>query len=144
MLFTQNRDQLRSFYCQAWGKYRTNKNLQSMEQLIGDVVSLHPEYHTLLENEDKALQKDFLPEFGESNPFLHMSMHLAIREQLSSGQPAGIVKIHQTLLARHTDPHHVEHLMMECLASALWSAQKEGTPPNDADYLSCLKRHINQ
>ncbi len=144
MLFTQDRNQLRRFYCQAWKKYRSKKVLQPLEQQIADIVSLHPEYHLLLENEGMALEKDFLPELGESNPFLHLSMHLAIREQLNSGQPAGVSEIYQTLLAKHNDPHHVEHRMMECLASALWKAQQEGMPPDDSLYLECIKNIKNQ
>ena len=139
MLFTQDRNQLRRFYCQAWKKYRGNEALQPLEQQIATVVSLHPEYHMLLENEEMALEKDFLPELGESNPFLHLSMHLAIRDQLNSGQPAGITEIHQTLLVKHGDPHDVEHRMMECLVNALWKAQQENASPDDGAYLECLK-----
>ncbi len=139
MLFTQDRNQLRRFYCQAWKKYRSNEALQPLEQQIGSIVSLHPEYHLLLENEEMALEKDFLAELGESNPFLHLSMHLAIREQLDSRQPAGINGIYQALMAKHNDAHHVEHRMMECLANVLWKAQKEGAAPDDKTYLDCLK-----
>ncbi len=139
MLFAQDRNQMRRFYCQAWKKHRNNEPLQPLEQQISTVISLHPEYHALLENEEAALEKDFFPELGESNPFLHLSMHLAIRDQLNSDLPAGITEIYQALLNKHNDLHDVEHRMMECLINALWKVQKEGAPFNDSAYLRCLK-----
>ncbi len=143
MLFTDDRSQLRRFFCQAWQKYRCKETVQPLEKQIGEIVAIHPEYQTLLENEALSLEMDCLPELGESNPFLHLSMHLAIREQLNSGQPAGIVKIYRTLLATLGDPHEVEHRMMECLAKSLWQAQHEGTAPDESGYMRCLKTIVN-
>ncbi len=139
MLFTQDRDQLRRFFCEAWNRYRSNAPLQPLEQMIGEIISLHPEYHPLLENEKKALASEFHPGQEEGNPFLHLALHLVILEQLGNDQPAGICDIRNKLLARYGDPHQVEHRMMECLANMLWRAQREGSPSDQLLYLDNLK-----
>lgn len=140
MLFGQNRDELRRFYVQAWRKYREQSPLQPLEALVCEVIALHPEYHAMLENEEQALAREFSPEGGQSNPFLHMGMHIAIREQLSTNRPAGIAAAHEQLLKKHRDQHEVEHRMMECLGQAMWEAQRSGLPPDEGAYLDCLTR----
>jgi len=139
MLFSNNRDELRRFYIDSWRKYRDKEPLQPLEAMVAEVIALHPEYHGLLEKEE-ALDRDFLPEAGQTNPFLHMGMHLAIREQLSTQRPSGIGTVHEELLKRLGDPHEVEHRMLECLGEAMWEAQRSGTPPDEARYLECLKK----
>jgi Domain of unknown function (DUF1841). len=140
MLFGNDRTALRRFYLEAWRKQRENAALEPLERLVAEVVSEHPEYHALLEG-DEALVQDYSPEMGQSNPFLHMGMHLAIREQLGSDRPAGIVTAYRALLLRLGDAHRVEHHMMECLGQSLWEAQRAGRAPDEAAYLACLQRH---
>lgn len=139
MLFGNDRAALRRFYLEAWRKLRENETLEPLERQVAEVVSEHPEYHALLEN-DATLTQDYTPEMGQSNPFLHLGMHLAIREQLGSDRPAGIVTAYRTLLLRLGDAHTVEHHMMECLGQALWEAQRAGRAPDEAAYLMCLQR----
>jgi hypothetical protein len=113
--------------------------LDPLQMQIVSVIEQHPEYHRLLENPEQALGKDYLPELGETNPFLHMGMHLGIREQIDTDRPAGIRMLHQRLLEQHGDAHELEHKMMECLAEMIWQAQKTGTAPDETHYLDCLK-----
>jgi hypothetical protein len=140
MLFGQNRDQLRRFYVEAWRKYRRKEFLQPLEAMIAEVVALHPEYQPLLEDEEKAVAQEFSPESGQGNPFMHMGMHLGLREQLSTDRPPGIKSIHEALSKRTGDIHEAEHKMIECLGQAMWEAQQNGTPPDEAKYLECLRR----
>jgi hypothetical protein len=138
-MFGTDRTALRRFYLEAWRKLRANEALEPLQRQIAEVVSEHPEYHALLEGED-VLAQDYTPEMGQSNPFLHMGMHLAIREQLGSDRPAGIVTAYRALLLRLGDAHAVEHHMMECLGQALWEAQRAGRAPDEAAYLACLRQ----
>ena len=140
MFFGQNRDELRRFYVEAWHKYREKLPLQPLESLISEVIELHPEYHAMLEDDEQALAQEFSADAGQSNPFLHMGMHIAIREQLSTNRPAGITAAYDKLLKKQALPHDVEHQMMECLGQAIWVAQRNGTPPDEDAYLECLKR----
>ena len=94
----------------------------------------------LLSDGENALDKDFLPEMGDSNPFMHMGMHIAIREQLSTDRPAGINTAHKKLLLRLQDPHEVEHQIMECLGRALWESSQNNTAPDEAQYLLCVQK----
>jgi hypothetical protein len=127
-------------YLNAWQKHQTGALLQPLEAMIAEVVVMHPEYHALLEKDENALDKDFLPELGESNPFMHMGMHIAIREQLGTDRPAGIGIVYKKLLLRLQDAHEVEHQMMECLGQTLWEAQRNNTAPDEAQYLLCVQR----
>ena len=140
MFYSQNRDNLRRAYCAAWDKQTRGMPLSALEQQLVAVIALHPEYHALLAAADDALARDFPPEAGATNPFLHMGMHLAIREQLATDRPAGCVAAWRALLARVQDAHAVEHQMMECLGEALWRAQRDNRPPDEARYLECLQR----
>lgn len=126
-------------YMEAWRKHQARQPLTPLEAMIAEMVAMHPEYHALLEKGEAALEQDFLPELGESNPFLHMGMHIGIREQLSTDRPVGIRDIHRQLLARLKDLHAVEHEMMECLGRVLWEAQRAGVAPDDSLYLQCLQ-----
>jgi hypothetical protein len=139
MLFGQDRDQLRSYYCKAWKAHSEGMALDPLQKQIVTVIAQHPEYQSLLENPEQALGKDYLPEAGETNPFLHMGMHLGIREQIDTDRPPGIRMLYQHLLEQHGDAHELEHKMMECLAEMVWQSQKTGALPDEAHYLERLK-----
>ena len=137
----QSRDQLRRMYVEAWRKHRERLPLEPVEAQIADVVALHPEYHALLSDTERSLQQDYTPERGESNPFLHMGIHLAIREQVSTDRPAGIRAAHQEL-AKRCGEHEAEHLIGECLGRALWEAQRAGREPDEQAYLESVRRQL--
>ena len=140
MFFGQNREQLRQFFIDTWHKYQAQLPLESLEQIVAGVIAQHPEYHVFLEKTGTALGRDYLPELDETNPFLHMGMHIALSEQLASNRPAGITELYQRLVAKHHDSHEVEHRMAECLGEALWRAQRDGKEPDEQAYLECLQR----
>lgn len=135
----QSREQLRQMYIDAWRKQRAGQLMEPLEAQIAAVVALHPEYQTMLEQPDASLDRSWTPEGGESNPFLHMGLHLAIRDQVATDRPAGIRQVFQTLCERLASPHEAEHRLLDCLAEALWSAQRAGTPPDEQAYLQRIK-----
>ena len=121
----------------TWRKYRAGEPLAGIENLALDLILLHPEYHALLDKPAKYADKDYT---DEGNPFLHMSLHLALEEQLSIDQPPGITARFHALVARHGDRHDALHQAIECLAGIMWRAQRDGLPPDAAAYLECLRR----
>jgi len=135
----QNRDELRLFYLEAWRKYRERLPMEPLEAQIADVIALHPEYQAALENAD-ALDKDYTPESGQSNPFLHMGLHLAIREQVSTDRPQGIRVAFDAAVKKFGSPHDAEHQLIECLAEALWDAQRSGRAPDEMAYLERVRK----
>ncbi|HEX6828858.1 MAG TPA: DUF1841 family protein, partial [Burkholderiales bacterium] len=132
------RDQARQFFFDAWGKYRSQQPLSDLEKLALDVILEHPEYHRVLDDPERHRDRDWTPEMGETNPFLHLSMHLAIREQISVDQPQGIRARFERLCAKTGSEHDALHLTMECLGEMLWQAQRHGTAPDAAVYFACL------
>jgi hypothetical protein len=136
----QGRSSLRLVYFEAWRKHREALPVEPLEHQVIGVVELHPEYHAMLEREPDDIERDYTPEQGQSNPFLHMGMHLALREQVGTDRPAGIRAIHAALAQRLGDLHEAEHRMIECLGEALWNAQRAGTAPDEAAYLAALRR----
>lgn len=138
MLFTQDRTRMRQMFFSAWNKHLQNKPLEPMEKQVVSLLEDHPEYHALVENPD-AIDKDFTPEHGELNPFLHLSLHLALREQVGTDRPKGIAPLTRSLLLKHGDGHTVEHLMIECLGEFLWDAQRAQREPDELAYLERLK-----
>jgi len=143
-MFGQDRNQLRQMYFDAWRKQQGGELMQPLEAMIAEVIVLHPEYHALLEQGEDALDKDFLPEMGETNPFMHMGMHIAIREQLATDRPDGIALAHKKLLLRLQDVHEVEHQIMECLGESLWEAQRNNHAPDESQYLQCVQQRANK
>ncbi len=113
--------------------------MEPMEKAIAAIIQQHPEYHSTLEQEEQALDKDYLPEAGESNPFLHMSMHLGLQEQVSVDRPPGITAAYKELIMASGDVHTAEHMMMKCLAQMIWEAQQENRAPDEHAYLECVR-----
>jgi hypothetical protein len=136
----QGRDRLRGMYIEAWRKHRESRPLEPLEDQIVRVLEDHAEYHAVVESGADALDRDFAPEGGQANPFLHMGLHLAIREQVATNRPAGIAAVHADLSRRLGDRHEAEHRMIECLGEALWRSQRTGLPPDEAAYLEALRR----
>ncbi len=140
-MFGNDRTALRTQYATAWRKARDQQALTPLESALVTLIGEHPEYHALLETPAVELaQAEFRPEDGGENPFLHMGMHLALREQVGTDRPAGIRRLHRRLAARHGSAHAAEHLMMGCLGQVLWEAQQSRLSPDEARYLDCLRR----
>lgn len=135
----QNREQLRRMYTEAWRKYTARQPLEPLEAQLAALIAEHPEYIPLLESGPQALSADYTPEGGRENPFLHMSLHLAIREQVATDRPPGIAQIHQALSKRLGDRHAAEHAMLERLGEILWEAQRAGRAPDEQRYLERLR-----
>ncbi|HVC28316.1 MAG TPA: DUF1841 family protein [Gammaproteobacteria bacterium] len=137
-----SRTDIRRTFVEVWRKQQANEPLSALEDIIIDIIRRHPEYQQLLEQSHKYLDKDWRPEGGETNPFLHMGLHIAIREQLSIDRPAGVKTAYAALLKKTGDPHAAEHLMLECLAETLWHGQRDGRLPDDQAYLTCLNSRV--
>jgi hypothetical protein len=135
----QNREQLRQMYLDAWRKYTANQPLEPLQAQLAAVIAEHPEYIPLLESGPQALGTEYTPEAGQENPFLHMGLHLAIREQVATNRPPGIAQIHQALSQRLGDLHAAEHSMLEALGETLWESQRSGRPPDEQRYLERLR-----
>jgi hypothetical protein len=134
-MFNPSRDEVRELFFRAWKSYRDGVPLAGMEALALDVVLQHPEYHDALSDPQRTRDKDY---FDESNPFLHMSLHMALEEQLSIDQPPGIALRFQALLSKFQDRHEALHQALECLAETVWRAQRERAAPDATAYLECL------
>ena len=138
-MFGSNRNELRQVYLSCWQLKKNNLPMDPMQEVVANIVELHPEYHQLLEDQE-SVDRDFSAEMGETNPFLHMSMHIALHEQISTNRPEGINDCYQKLCLLHGGAHDAEHQMMECLGDALWNAQRNQTAPDETEYLDCLKK----
>ena len=143
MFYSNNRQELREQFKLAWNKKQTGAALSPIEAIIASVVEAHPEYHQFLNLKDDALDQDFFPEQGQTNPFLHMGLHIALIEQIRADRPIGIKTLYQSLTTLLQDPHEAEHQMIECLAESIWQAQRDGKMPNEAKYMECLQ-HLAQ
>ena len=144
MIFSQDRAQIRQQYLKVWDKANRRLKLEPLEELIADVIRDHPEYHPLLSNKDAAIESEFYPEHGTENPFLHMGMHIALREQVATDRPSGIADLTRKLLLRYRDSHEMEHQMMEPLGKILWQAQRDNAEPDQKEYMELLQALIKQ
>ena len=134
-MFDPTREQVRDTFYEAWRKYRAGEPVVGIETLALEVILAHPEYHDALSHPERTREKEYR---DESNPFLHMSLHVALEEQLSIDQPPGIAARFRKLLEGRGDRHEALHQALECLAETVWRAQRHGTAPDAAAYLDCL------
>ena len=140
---TQTRDQLRQTYADAWRKHLADSPLTALESLIADVIGAHPEYQAIMSDANSALA--FEPDVlgGNENPFLHMGLHLAVREQLTVDRPPGIRDLLRQLQAHYGDAHRAEHALMEALGEELWTAQRDGRAPDERQYLALARNRLS-
>ena len=134
------REQLRQSYADAWRKRLARSPLTPLESMIADVIELHPEYQAFLQDTQAILAFESAAASAAENPFLHMGLHLAVREQVSIDRPPGIRELQRSLESRLGDLHNAEHALMEALAETLWEAQRTGRPPDEGHYLELARR----
>ena len=142
MFDSQTRDQLRQAYSDAWRKHVAGSPLTPLEAMLTDVIGVHPEYHALLVDSDAALAFEPGTAPVAQNPFLHLGLHMAVREQIAIDRPPGVRDLQRRLQARCGDLHGAEHVLMEALAETLWEAQAAGRPPDEGRYLSLARERL--
>jgi hypothetical protein len=138
MIFGTDRNELRQMYVDAWRKRRDGEPMSPLESQIAQVILDHPEYQPMMTAD--SIEESFTPEGGKTNPFLHMGLHLALREQVATDRPQGIARVFASLQAKTGDRHTAEHQALDCLAEALWVAQNNNTAPDEQSYLESLRR----
>lgn len=141
-MFNPSRAEVRKFFFDAWSKYRAKAPLEGLERTAIDIMLQHPEYHGVLDDPERHADSEFPPEGGATNPFLHMSLHLAVAEQLSIDQPRGIASAFRDLAAHKGSEHDALHAVVECLGETVWRAQRERAAPDEAAYLECIRRAV--
>ncbi len=142
-LYGNDRGSLRQVFFTTWDKYKLSQPLQGIEPLLIDIILLHPEYHPILDDPDAHFDRDYPPEHGTENPFLHLSLHMTIEEQLSMDNPTGIRQHFNTLQQSH-DRHDALHILLECLAEAVWKAQRHETADLEKEYLACVTEQVKK
>lgn len=139
-MFNPSSEDVRRFFCSLWRRHREGLPLTPLETMAVELVLAHPEYHDDLADEEAAVAAEYPVSAGRTNPFLHLSMHLAIAEQLSIDQPPGLQAAHRRLSHRLGSAHEADHAVMECLGETVWRAQRENTAPDGQAYLECVER----
>lgn len=138
-MFTPSQHDVRRFFCETFRKQRANEILTPLEAIARDWIIQHPEYAIAMSDVEAALAADYSVESAQANPFLHLSMHLSIAEQISIDQPPGI-RAAFTSLAQRIGEHDAHHQVMECLGEMIWTSQRNNTPPDGAAYIECVRR----
>lgn len=139
MFYGSNIEDTRQVFYKSWDKYRQKQALLPLEQQVVAVILDHPEYHALFDQKEPQLEQPYFPELGQTNPFLHLGLHLAVREQITTNRPTGIADVYQRLLKKYNDRLVVEHLLIENLAECLWLAQRQQNLPDEQQYLQLLQ-----
>jgi hypothetical protein len=142
-MISGDRNQLRQVFFKTWKKHQAGDAMEPLEKMIASVIAQHPEYHAMLSDTERSLTQEFHPEGGESNPFLHMGMHISLLEQISTDRPVGISERYQRLCQRLGEAHEAEHQLMECLGQILWEAQSGNGMPDEQAYLDCIETLLN-
>jgi len=139
-MFAPTRDEARRFLFDAWRKHRAGLPASPLERQAAGLIAIHPEYHAMLDAPEQHLDRDYVPEGGAVNPFLHLSLHLAVAEQIAIDQPPGIRAEFERLQSARGDAHAALHAILECLGEVVWQAQRTNSAPDGALYLECLAR----
>ena len=139
-MFAPSRDEARRFVIGAWTKFRAGEPLSDIERLVASLVAMHPEYQPLIEEGERHLEREWTPDGGAANPFLHLSLHLAVAAQLAIDPPPGIRAEFERLREARGDEHAALHAVLECLGETMWQAQRLRPGPGAGVYLDCLRR----
>ena len=143
-MFSPSQEDVRRFFCAVYEKSLCNAPMEAIETLASQWIAEHPEYHADFSNVEDALGKVYTNVQGQSNPFLHLSMHLSISEQCSIDQPRGIRHAVELLTHRRNSLHVAHHETMECLGKMLEESQSAGRPPDGDAYIACVQRHATR
>ena len=143
-MFAPSQQDVRRFFCEAYRKQRESLPLTPIEALAADWISQHPEYFDDLADLPRALASVYDVEAGRTNPFLHLSMHLSITEQIAIDQPSGIKQAHALLARKLGSAHEAQHQVMECLGEMIWASQRSGLPPDGQRYLECVRQRATR
>jgi Domain of unknown function (DUF1841) len=143
-VFNPSQEEVRRFFCTLWRKHLDASPLTPLEAMALDWILEHPEYHSELADEEAAVRADYSVENGQTNPFLHLSMHLAVAEQVSINQPPGIKAIFEQLSHQQNSLHEAAHHIMESLGEVVWESQRTNQPPNTDRYLDSMRRRLTQ
>lgn len=141
-MFNPSRQDARRFFFDTWSRHKRNETLTDLEKITLAILLEHPEYHVIVDQPERYLEQEWTPDMGESNPFLHLSLHMAIEEQRSIDQPFGIRSLYAQLALRLGDEHAAQHQMMECLGEMIWQAQRYGGGPDVNRYISCVRGRL--
>jgi len=141
-LYNPTKDQVRQFFFDAWAKFKQHATLTDLEKIAVDVMQMHPEYHAVLDSPERYIHQQYFPEMGETNPFLHMSLHLSVIEQVTINQPTGISAVYDKLRAKYDDAHNAQHDLLECLAETIWQSQRNNIPLDSVHYLQLLNQKV--
>jgi hypothetical protein len=139
VIFGQQRDQIRHVFVDVWRRRCEGTPLEPLERSIAAVIEAHPEYQPVM-TDPEAIVRDYSVQSGETNPFLHMGMHITIIEQITCDRPSGIRALYDRLRASYHDTHELEHAMMQCLADCLWESRERSEPPDEQRYIACVRR----
>lgn len=142
-LYNPSRDQARQFLFDAWAKFQLQQTLTDLEKIAVEVIQMHPEYHVIFSSPEKYMHQQYFPEMGETNPFLHITLHLSVVEQISINQPIGITQTYDKLRQKYSDTHTAYHDVIDCLAETIWHAQRNNEPLDSAYYLKLLNQKSN-
>lgn len=143
-MFQPSQNDVRRFFCGVYARQREGLPLEPMQAIAARWIDEHPEYHADLADEAAALAAVYTVDEGRTNPFLHLSMHLSIDEQLAIDQPTGIRQAIELLAARRGAMHAAQHEVMECLGEMLWASQRSGLPPDGQAYLESVRRRATR
>jgi len=143
-VFSPSQHDVRRFFCEAFRKQRAGEVLSPIEAIAANWIEEHPEYRADLSDLEAALAAVYDVEAARTNPFLHLSMHLSISEQVGIDQPPGILQAFELLAARRGSAHAAHHEMMECLGEMIWASQRSGLPPDGAAYIDCVRRRATR
>jgi len=139
-LYNPSRDQARQFLFDTWAKFKQQSPLSDLEKIVVEVIQMHPEYHAILDSPAHYMNQQYFPEMGETNPFLHITLHLSVIEQININQPIGITHIYDKLCLQLKDRHLAQHALIDCLAETIWLAQRNNEPLDSERYLNLLKQ----
>lgn len=142
-MFQPSRDQARQFLFDAWAKFNAQSGLTDLEKIAVEVINMHPEYHAILNQPERYIDQQYFPEHGQTNPFLHLNLHLSVIEQININQPIGIRAGYEKLLKQLQEPHAAQHVLLECLAETIWHAQRHQQSLDSAHYLGLIAEKTN-
>ena len=142
-MFKPSQQDVRRFFCETFRKFHAKEILTPLEVIASDWINQHSEYNAVLRDPETAIHANYSIDQANSNPFLHLSMHLSISEQITVDQPRGVRAAFNILASKLNSQHEAHHEIMECLGTMIWNSQRNNLPPDGQAYIEALRKRVD-
>ena len=126
-----------------WEKAKNNDldGLNDEDRRLAETMLQHEdEFFNVFEFADVLHDREFNPD-TDVNPFLHITIHTVVENQLAAKDPIEVFQFYNALRKKKCSRHDTIHLIGAILVPLMFDTMKNKTPFDNDRYVSMLKKY---